>query len=204
MPKLHKHRDCDSHYVLTRIRGDIITFQLTPQGERRLILAGITSGQQFARALLLDLYRSGDAYTGRSGVEQMPPTSSQLELDFASDPDPETTFPACDDCNSIIDLHFTIVGDSQTKLQCPTCRGKASGIIDVNIPLPVLSRQLLSRLFQLKTVEAKSENVTRFEDLLHAEFESRWKTIRRDLGAAQSSLFDRSDSAGSADLSLKQ
>jgi hypothetical protein len=64
MPKLHKHRDRDSHYVLTQIRGDIITFQLTPQGERRLIAAGITSGQQFARALLLDLYRSGDAYTG--------------------------------------------------------------------------------------------------------------------------------------------
>jgi hypothetical protein len=204
MPKLHKHRDRDSHYVLTRISGDIITFQLTPQGERRLNLAGITSGQQFARGLLLDLYRSGDAYTGGSGVEQMPSTSSQLELDFPSDPDPETAFPACDDCDSVIDLHFTIASDACAKLQCPSCRGKASRMIDVNIPVPVVSRQLLSRLSQLKTVKAKGENVTRFEDLLRAEFESRWETIRRDRGAAQASLFDSSDITGSTDLDLKQ
>src|SRR5690242_20316488 len=108
MPKLHKYRDRDSHYVLTRIRGEIITFQLTPQGERRLISTGIASGQQFARALLLDLYRSGDAYTGGSGVEQTPSISSQLELDFATDPDPETAFPACDDCGGVIDLHLTV------------------------------------------------------------------------------------------------
>src|SRR5262249_1184882 len=162
MPKLHKYRDRDSHYVLTRIRGDIITFQLTPQGEQRLTSAGIASGQQFARALLLDLYRSGDAYTGGSGVEPMPSINSQLELDFATDPDPESAFPGWDDCDSVIDLHLTIAGDSWAKLQCPNCRGKASGIIDINIPVPIVSRQLLSRLFQLKTTKAKSENVTRF------------------------------------------
>jgi hypothetical protein len=204
MPKLHKRRDRDSHYVLTRIRGHIITFQLTPQGEQKLIMAGISSGQQFARALLLDLYRSGDAYTGGSGVEQMPSISSQLELDFATDPDPESAFPACDDCDSVIDLHFTITGNVGAKLQCPSCRAKASETIDVNIPVPVLSRQLLSRLFQLKTVKAKGENVTRFEDLLRAEFESKWETMRRDRGAAQAFLFDSSDVTASTDLPLKQ
>jgi hypothetical protein len=204
MPKLHKRCDRDSHYVLTRIRGHIITFQLTPQGERRLTSAGIASGQQFARALLLDLYRSGDAYTGGGGVEEVPSISSQLELDFASDPDPDTAFPACDDCDSVIDLHFTMVSDGDAKLQCSRCRGKASRLLDVNIPVPLLSRQLLSRLFELKTVKAKSQNVTRFEDLLRAEFESKWGRIRRHRGAAQSSLFDSPDVIGSTDLPLKQ
>ena len=204
MPKLHKHRDRDSHYVLTRIRGALITFQLTPQGERRLSLAGITPGQQFQRALLLDLFRSGDAYTGGSGVEQMPASSSQLELDFASDPDPDTAFPVCDDCGSVIDLHFTIAGDAEAKLQCQSCRGKECRMIDVNIPAPVLSRQLLSRIFQLKTMKAEGENVILFEDLLRAELESKWETLRRDRGTAQSSLFDRSDFSGSTDLPLKE
>ena len=204
MPKLHKHRDRDSHYVLTRIRGQIITFQLTPQGERRLNSAGITSGQQFARALLLDLYRSGDAYTGGGGVDEMPSISSQLKLDFPSDPDPDTAFPACDDCESVIDLHVTMASDGEARLQCQRCRAKASRSLDVNIPVPLISRQLLSRLFELKTVKAKSENVTRFEDLLRAKFESRWETIRRHRGAAQSSLFESSDITGSTDLPLKQ
>ena len=68
MPRLHKYRNRDASYVLTAIRGAIITYQLTPEGERKLTAAGIVSGQQFHRALLLDLYRTGNAYTGGGGV----------------------------------------------------------------------------------------------------------------------------------------
>lgn len=203
MPRLHMYRDRDACYALTSIRGVVITFQITSTGKRKLAAAGIAGGQQFPRALLLDLYRTGDAYTGGSGVGQLPSTSGQLELDFASDPDPDTAFPACDDCDGVIDLHFTMAGDGEARLQCPRCRGKAARLLDVNIPVPLLSRQLLSRLFELKTVKAKGENVTRFEDLLRAEFESRWEAVRRDRGAAQASLFDSSDITGSTDLPLK-
>ena len=32
MPRLHKHRDRDARYVLTAIRGAVVTFQLTAAG----------------------------------------------------------------------------------------------------------------------------------------------------------------------------
>jgi len=63
MPRLHKYRERNACYVLTAIRGAVITYQLTPDGERKLTAAGIAPGAQFQRALLLDLYRTGDAFT---------------------------------------------------------------------------------------------------------------------------------------------
>jgi hypothetical protein len=61
MPRLHKYRNRNACYVLTAIGGSVITYQLTPEGEKKLATAGIVCGQQFHRALLLDLYRNGDA-----------------------------------------------------------------------------------------------------------------------------------------------
>src|SRR5688572_4936469 len=112
MPRLHKYRERNACYVLTAIRGAVVTFQLTADGEKKLTAAGIACGQQFPRAILLDLYRTGDAFTGGSGVANVPLDSAgQMELDFANDPDPETSFPACDVCKSVNDLHLTITGN---------------------------------------------------------------------------------------------
>src|SRR2546421_406723 len=41
MPRLHKYRERNACYVLTAIRGAVITYQLTPDGERKLAAAGI-------------------------------------------------------------------------------------------------------------------------------------------------------------------
>ena len=41
MPRLHKYRNRDGSYVLTCIRGAVVTFQLTLDGERKLAAAGI-------------------------------------------------------------------------------------------------------------------------------------------------------------------
>src|ERR1700690_4236192 len=98
MPRLHKYRNRNACYVLTAIRGSVITYQLTPEGEKKLAAARIGPGEQFERAILLDLYRSGDAYTGGSDAED--PLANQMEMDFANDPVPETAFPACDICKS--------------------------------------------------------------------------------------------------------
>lgn len=193
MPRLHKFRDRNACYVLTAIRGAVVTFQLTPDGEQKLTAAGIACGQQFPRALLLDLYRTGDAFTGGSGAASLPLDSvGQLEMDFASDPDPETAFPACDVCKSVNDLHLTISGspeDLVAMLQCSACRTLPGARLDVSIPVGLLSRPVLSRLFQLKPVAAKNTNVRQFEELLRAEFESKWDALRKHRGAAQKSLF---------------
>jgi len=200
MPRLHKYLNRNACYVLTAIRGAVITYQLTPEGERKLTAVGIASGQQFHRALLLDLYRTGDAYTGGSGVDDPSlAAAGQLELDFANDPDPETAFPACDDCRSVNDLQLTLTGGAAkltAKLECAACRAKASVMPDTSVPVAVLTRPLLSRLFQLKSVAEKAPNVTQFEELLHAEFESKWEALRKPRGVSQPSLFDPGPSDG--------
>ena len=191
MPRLHKYRNRNACYVLTAIGGKVITYQLTPEGEKKLAAVRIGPGEQFERAILLDLYRSGDAYTGGSGADD--PLASQMEMDFANDPDPETAFPACDICKSVYDLHLTIRGkpeDLVAQLQCADCRALPGDHSDTSIPVALLSRPLLSRLFQMKSVRAKGGNVKQFEELLQTEFESKWEAHRKRRGAAQTSLFD--------------
>ena len=197
MPRLHKYRNRNACYVLTAIRGAVITYQLTPEGEKKLATAGIGCGQQFHRALLLDLYRSGDAYTGGSGAED--PLASQMEMDFANDPDPETAFPACDICRSVNDLHLTLTGsaiDLVAQLQCAACRALPAARPDTSIPVALVSRPILSRLFQMKPVTQKGKNVTQFEELLRTEFESKWEAHRKRRGASQTSLFNTGPSDG--------
>lgn len=193
MPRLHKYRDRDACYILTAIRGAVVTFQLTPEGDKKLAAARIGPGEQFPRALLLDLYRTGDAFTGGSGAASLPLDSAgQLEMDFANDPDPETAFPACDVCSSVNDLYLTLTGRPEAliaQLQCATCRALPAARSDTSIPVVLLSRPLLLRLFQLKAVAGKGKNVRQFEELLRAEFESKWAALRQRPAAAQTSLF---------------
>ncbi len=193
MPRLHKYRNRNACYVLTAIRGAVITYQLTPDGEKKLTAAGIACGQQFQRALLLDLYRTGDAFTHGSGVDDPDLTAAgQLEMDFANDPDPETAFPACDICTSVTDLHLTVSGrkeDLIAQLRCAGCRALPGPLVDTSIPIALISRPILSRLVQLKSVAAKSPGVKKFEDLLRAEFESKWEAHRKQRGVMQKSLF---------------
>ena len=200
MPRLHKYRDRDASYVLTAIRGAVVTFQLTTDGEKKLAAARIGPGEKFPRALLLDLYRRGDAFTGGSGPASLALDSAgQLEMDFANDPDPETAFPACDVCRSVNDLYLTIGGnpdDLVAQLQCATCRALPTARPDTSIPLALLSRPVLSRLFQIKSVAAKAPNVKQFEELLRAEFESKWAALRKQRGTSQTSLFDITPAAG--------
>lgn len=193
MPRLHQYRNRPAHYVLTSIKGAVVTFQLTSDGERKLLAAGIAPGSQFPRALLLDLYRTGDAFTGGSGVgEPVPESLNQLALDFAQDPDSETAFPSCDDCASVDDVHFSILREQEAlaaKLQCAHCRDVTSHTLDTCIPVRLLSLPLLARLFDFKDVSQKYGSVTRLENLLRTEFESKWEQVRKLRGTSQESLF---------------
>jgi len=195
MPRLHKYRNRNACYVLTAIRGAVVTYQLTAEGERKLTTAGIIDGSRFHRAVLLDLYRTGDAFTRGTGVDDPAlATASQIELDFTNDPDPETAFPACDICRSALDLHLTLTGSPAelvAQLQCSACRvlpGAARP--DTSIPLALFSRPTLSRLGELKSVSSKSPGVKQCEGLLQAEFESKWAALRKTRRSSQQSLLD--------------
>ena len=190
MPRLHKYLSKDAHYILTSINGSVITYQITPDGERKLADAGIVAGQTFARALLLDLYRTGDAYA--PGVEFAEAVrANQLEMDFAGDPNPESAFPVCDGCRSPEDLHLTICGDAtawRAQLHCSACRKRAS-TVDTSVPLALMNRTMLGRLYTFRVPSERSENVRRYEALLDAEFASRWEAVRKQRQASQPQLF---------------
>ena len=118
---------------------------------------------------------------------------NQLELDFAQDPDPDTAFPSCEDCEGVNDLHLVVVRERGTltaKLQCPICRDKASASLDTCIPVSLLSLSLLGHLIRLKKVTKKYESVSCYEELLQAEFESKWEKLRKLRSASQKPLFD--------------
>lgn len=119
------YRDRNACYVLTAIRGAVVTFQLSAEGEKRLAAAGIGPGEQFPRALLLDLYRMGDTYTGGNGTSDITLNSAgQLGMDSPMTPIPTRPFP-----RAILwqrqRLHLTISGKPQdliAQLQDSTCR----------------------------------------------------------------------------------
>jgi hypothetical protein len=143
---------------------------------------------------LLDLYRTGDAFTRGSGVDDPGMVAAgQLEMDFANDPDPETAFPACDVCRSVNDLHLTLTGKPTAlvaQIQCAECSVLPNAARPESIiPLGLVSRPILSRLFQIRPVARKSPGVNQFEELLRAEFESKWELLRKQRGITQKSLF---------------
>jgi len=194
MPVLHKYTDRKGHYVLTSIKGNIITFQLTSEGGAKLIDAGVENFQTFGRALLLDLIRSGDAYTQGSGPGKIAIDyeDRQMEFDFKDDPDPETMFPSCHDCSSLDDLHLVEIKgvESQGSILCPTCRSNRSGTIDTSVPLFLVSRGLLNRLLNKKNIEKLDDSVITYQELLNAEFESKWETLTK-FKSSQQRLFDK-------------
>jgi len=202
MPRLHKFVRQDGYYVLTSISGSVITYRISPEGERKLAEAGIIAGQTFDRALLLDLYRTGDAFApGNEFPEAV--EANQLEMDFAGDPNPESAFPVCDGCRSPEDLHLTISGDAtawRAQLRCSACR-QAGSAVDASVPLALMNRTMLGRLFTFRVPSERSENVRRYEALLDAEFASRWEAVRKQRQASQSQLFG-DEEMGTGSLTL--
>ncbi len=198
MPRLHKYTSGNAHYVLTSINGSVITYQLTAQGERRLADAGVMAGQNFERAMLLDLYRSGDAYA--PGVEFPEAVrANQLEIDFAAGPSLESAFPMCDGCGGLIDLHLTLMDSTPpitARLHCSVCRSNPSNRADTSVPLSILSRALLTRLLADKRVEHTSENVVRYRSLLNAELAVHWDAVRKHRASTQQQFFGDGDLGG--------
>jgi hypothetical protein len=193
MPRLHQYKSRDNCYVLTAIKGAVITFQLTPEGQRKLKEAGVVPNETFPRGLLLDLCRTGDAYTGGSGISEQISNLSQLELDFPQDPDPEDLFLACDDCGSLNDLHLSIVreqGALSAKLQCPHCRDVTSHLLETCIPVRLITLSVFGRVFEIKPVMKKYEGVSRLEHLLPSEFQSKWEELRKLRRSSQQGLFE--------------
>jgi hypothetical protein len=201
MPVLHKYKDREGHYVLTSISKTMVTFQLTAKGEERLLSAGVLDKETFHRGLLLDLYRSGDAYTHGTGSGEgiSKADSRQLEFDFKDDPDPESLFPTCANCSSPIGLHLVEVKENghTASILCVDCRLLKSKAIDTSIPLQLVSRSVLNHILEIKQIKKIDVSVTAFRELLDIQFQAKWdeiaKTKAKKKSVKQEKLFDKSD-----------
>jgi len=87
MPVLHRYHSGEGYYVKAQIDGMIVTFQITPDGVRRLERAGYLRGGQLPLRVLGDLCKAGQAYTKRGSPHLRPGyhLAEQFEFTFASD-----------------------------------------------------------------------------------------------------------------------
>ena len=201
MPVLHKYIDKIGYYVLTSIHKAMVTFQLTPKGEERLLSSGIRDKETFNRGLLLDLYRSGDAYTHGTGPgeEILKGDPRQLEFDFKDDPDPESLFPTCAHCSSPIGLHLVEVKEDghTASILCIDCRLPKLTAIDTSIPLQLVNRSVLNHILEIKRIEKIDPSVNAFRELLNIQFQAKWdelaKTKSKKKSMKQERLFDQPD-----------
>lgn len=199
MPVLHHYKGRSEHYVLTSIKGNIITFQLTQAGEERVKAAGIQSGETFGRAVLLDLYRSGDTFTHGTGpAKEISKTDSrQMEFDFKNDPDPESLFPICANCSSPVGLHLLEVKEKEhlASILCSDCRLLKSKAIDTSIPLQLVSRSVLNHILDIKRIDKIDPSLTAFRELLDMQFQAKWDEIARTRSSkktiTQEELFEK-------------
>jgi len=194
MPVLHKYKDKEKYYILTSISGKIVTFHLTGEGHEKLIKTGIKNEERFGRALLFDLYRTGDAFTHDAGPGKLEGTDKrQLALDFADDPEPESIFPSCSVCNSINDLHLVEVKDKDhfAGIYCSECRKIRSATINTSIPLPLINRGLLSRVLEMNNIQKTDKSLTEYRKLLDTEFINRWEEIAKTNTSKQAKKQDQ-------------
>ena len=198
MPVLHKYNKKNMYYVFTEIKGKIIAFQLTSDGERKLKSAGVFPGKTFGRALLLDLYRSGDAYTYGRGMEPIEREIEphQLQFDFAKDPEPESLFPLCAVCASPDDLHLVEIKGTNhyATILCADCRPSQRGSTDTSIPLSLLTKGILKRLLEVKHIEKKDSFVSNYQCLLDAELKDKGDgSSRKKREKQKEKLFETGD-----------
>ncbi len=191
MPVLHKYKNKNEYYILTMIGKAVATFHLKSEGYRKLANAGIKMGATFPRALLLDLYRSGDAYThkGPAGDAGTKPQKLQLKLDFPDDPEPESLFPCCSACSSVANLHVVEIKQPEhsAAILCSACRAKK--VIDSSIPLSLVSLQILSGLLKMKGIQQVDSSILAYQKLLDAEFENKWADLFKNK-PQQKKMFD--------------
>jgi len=181
MPILHKYSGGKRYYVVTSFKGTTVIFKLTEEGIKKVRSAGLEDGESFDKTLLLDLYRSGEAFTSGKVTAEVKGRPLQMKFNFMEDSQPEGTLPSCSVCGFIEDLHLVEVqeGAGTLTVLCRRCRRKKLGLIDTSIPLPLVSRPILERLRSIKKIGKSDSSVAAYQHVLDAEFKGKWDEIAR-------------------------
>lgn len=182
MPVLHKYKIKKEFYILTRLSGTIITFQVSAEGRSKLAAVGVEEGQQFGRSLLLELCRSGDAYTRVSMPDIDLSGWTETTLDFSDDPVPESSVPVCAACGSAYGLHLvSIIDGAQSgflSIRCVDCCFRQRQQVGLCIPAPALTRPFMKRVMGLCGVEELDASANAYLDLLERSYLDRLPKAR--------------------------
>jgi hypothetical protein len=193
MPRLKKRIHRDGYYVLTSIKSRMAAFQLTQEGQDRLLASGLRDGDYFSRGILKDLYSKGEAFTFGGGTD-LPDDPRQLDL--PNDPVPESIFPSCSKCASQNDLFLVTVPEDTTcdaVVLCTECRPKHATRIDVILPLPLATLPIFSRLQNMGRIKSPDSQVKLHKEKLDGNFEKSWEDLQKLRGMRQEILFPVDD-----------
>lgn len=179
MPVLRKYPGRNEYYVVTSNKGAMVIFKLTVNGTKKLRSAGLAEGQNFDTSILLDLYRTGEAFTHGKATGEAKGKPRQMKFDFLNDAQPESALPHCSACGLVEDLHLVEMkaGVPTLSILCRRCRRKKLGLIDTSIPLPLVTRGILKRLVTMKKIGKSDSSVSGYQKVLEAKFGKKWEEI---------------------------
>lgn len=163
-----------------KIKGVVVTFHLTPLGQKCLLDAGIAPGQKFPLALLADLARQGHAWTPpsvarKTGIYY----AQQFDLNLAGDEAAERLFAACTECASYADLHLVAWKSkpkAKVKLLCGDCRAGLSGRLALSVPLSLLALPALAQLESQGKLPSGDPVVRALRQAFTADLSAAWET----------------------------
>jgi hypothetical protein len=175
-----------------KIKGVVVTFHLTPLGQKRLLDAGIQPGGKFPLALLADLAHQGHAWTPPGVAEKTGIFyAQQFDLNLAGDEAAERLFAACTEDGSYDDLHM-VAWESKhkttVKLLCGGCRAALSERFTLNVPLPLLSLAALTQLETQGKLPPGDPVVRTLREAFTADLSATWDVFRRQNAQRQSDL----------------
>lgn len=181
------------HDAKATLRGVVVTFHLTAQGEKRLFDSGINPGVKFPLALLADLAQQGLAWTSpsanaaKAGIH----FAQQFDLNLAGDETAERLFPACSEDGSYNDLHLVAwkAGPAlSAKLLCGECRLALRHRALLSVPVSVLSLNILSLLESQGKLPAGSPVTIQLREAYRADLAADWERFRRQSTTQQVDL----------------
>lgn len=193
MPVLHRYKAKKEYYILTRLNGAVVTFQVTPEGRSKLAAIGVEEGRQFGRSLLLELCKSGDAYTRASMPDIDLSGWVQAALDFSDDPVPESSVPICADCGSPYGLHLVSVLEkgsaSFLSIHCEDCCTQQRQQIGICVPTAALTRPFMRRIMGLCGVEELDASASAYLEMLEHSYLERLSRSKPSPKHVQAPLF---------------
>jgi len=174
------------------IKGVVVTFHLTPTGQKWLLDAGVQTGKKFPLALLADLARQGYAWTPSSIADKTDIAfAQQFDLNLAGDEAAERMFTACADCGGYDDLHLVVWQSAKrgrVAILCGSCRSALAERCSLSVPLPMITLESLSQLEAQGKLPAQSQILLALRRCLANDLSAEWEKFRRSKGQRQRAL----------------